>query len=123
MPLLYAQLPSVWFNCGTVNDVRTMYGDFVVMIAVAAFIFTMNFFACADTSPAASALGVSAKPASRSTLSRTMSSCASRLGDSRRDPPGFLGGDPVLFAGTLSAVLFDVGFEAFIYLPGRVEKL
>src|SRR5437764_210912 len=39
----------------------------------------MNFLASAETSPAASALGVSPKPANRSTLSRVISSCASRL--------------------------------------------
>ena len=64
-----------------------MYGDLVVMIAVAAFMLTMNFLACADTSPAASVLGVSAKPASMSTLSRTSSSCANRLAISGAMPP------------------------------------
>jgi hypothetical protein len=64
-----------------------MYGDLVVMIAVAAFMLTMNFFACAETSAAASAFGVSAKPASTSTLSRTTSSWASRLAMSGAIPP------------------------------------
>jgi hypothetical protein len=36
-----------------------MYGDLVITTEVAAFITTMNFFASADTSPAAIALGVS----------------------------------------------------------------
>ena len=36
-----------------------MYGDLVVMIEVAAFMSTMNFLACAETSAAASAFGVS----------------------------------------------------------------
>ena len=58
-----------------------------MMIEVAAFITTMNFFASADTSAAASAFGVSRKPASRSTLSRTTSSCAWRLATSGRGPP------------------------------------
>ena len=64
-----------------------MYGDLVMMIEVAAFITTMNFLACADTSAAASAFGVSRKPASMSTPSRTTSSCASRLATSGAGPP------------------------------------
>ena len=64
-----------------------MYGDLVMMIEVAAFITTMNFFACADTSAAASAFGVSRKPASMSTPSRTTSSCANRLATSGAGPP------------------------------------
>src|SRR5882762_11935458 len=57
------------------------------MIAVAAFITTMNFFASADTSAAARALGVSTNPARMSTLSRTTSSCAWRLATSGATPP------------------------------------
>ena len=59
----------------------------MVTIDVAAFITTMNFLACADTSAAAIAFGVSEKPASMSTLSRTISSCASRLATSGAMPP------------------------------------
>ena len=64
-----------------------MYGDFVVMIEVAAFMTTMNFFASADTSAAARALGVRTKPASMSTWSRTISSCARRFATSGAAPP------------------------------------
>ena len=35
-----------------------MYGDFVVITEVAAFMLTMKVLACADTSAAASAFGV-----------------------------------------------------------------
>src|SRR6516162_6014578 len=49
------------------------------MIDVAAFITTVNFFACVERSATASASGVSTKPASTSTRSLTMSSCARRL--------------------------------------------
>jgi hypothetical protein len=57
------------------------------MIAVAAFMTTMNFLASAETSPAASAFGVSTKPPRMSTLSRTISSWASRLATSGATPP------------------------------------
>ena len=64
-----------------------MYGDLVMMIEVAAFMTTMNFLAWEETSAAASAFGVSRKPASMSTPSRTTSSCASRLATSGAGPP------------------------------------
>ena len=67
MPFLRAHVPNVSVSCGTVADVRTMYGDFVVMMAVAAFMTTMNFFDSADTSAAARALGVRTNPARMST--------------------------------------------------------
>ena len=86
MPALgRAQVPNVSVTCGIVTEVRTMYGDLVVMIEVAAFMTTMNFLASAETSAAASAFGVSRKPARMSTLSRTTSSCASRLATSGAD--------------------------------------
>ena len=88
------------------NDVRTMYGDFVVMIAVAAFMLTINFFACAETSPAASALGVSANPASMSTLSRTMSSWARRLAMSGAIPPVSLRTSSIFLPATMSPYCF-----------------
>ena len=56
-------------------------------IEVAAFMTTMNFLACSDTSAAAMALGVSTKPARMSTPSRVTSSCASRLATSGATPP------------------------------------
>ncbi len=63
---------------------RTEYGDLVVMMDVAAFMITMNFFAWSDTSEAARAFGVRTKPARMSTPSRTTSSCASRFATSGR---------------------------------------
>src|SRR3954467_3482104 len=81
-PLVAAQVPKVSITCGSVTEVRIMYGDLVITAEVAAFITTMNFFASAETSPAAMALGVSAKPARMSTLSRTTSSCDRRLATS-----------------------------------------
>src|SRR6266851_4890213 len=58
-----------------------------MMIEVAAFITTMNFFASADTSAAASAFGVSRNPARMSTLSRTTSSSLLRWSSSPRRFP------------------------------------
>ena len=72
------------------------------MIEVAAFITTMNFFACADTSAAASAFGVSAKPARMSALSRTTSSCASRLATSGAMPPTSLRITSIFLPATVS---------------------
>ena len=48
--MVAAQVPKVSITCGSVTEVRIMYGDLVMMIEVAAFITTMNFFASADTS-------------------------------------------------------------------------
>ena len=59
-----------------------MYGDLVVMIDVAAFMMTIGILASVATGATASALGVSPKPARKSTLSRTTSSCARRLATS-----------------------------------------
>ena len=58
-PLVAAQVPKVSITCGSVTEVRIMYGDLVITTEVAAFITTMNFFASAETSPPAMALGVS----------------------------------------------------------------
>src|SRR4029450_14058617 len=48
-PLRYAQAPNASFSWGVVREVRTMYGDLVVMTDVAAFMTTIIFFASADT--------------------------------------------------------------------------
>ena len=76
------------------------------MIEVAAFITTMNFFASAETSPAASALGVSTKPARMSTLSRTTSSCARRLATSGAMPPVSLRMNSIFLPATVSPCCF-----------------
>ena len=87
MPFFAAQVPSGALICGSVIDVRAMYGDFVVMIEVAALKITMGFFACVATSATASASGVRPKPARKSTLSCTTSSCARRFATSGDGPP------------------------------------
>src|SRR5262245_15266473 len=73
-------------TCGSVNDTRTMYGDLVVMIDVAAFITIIGTLASVATGATASALGVSANPARNCTLSRVTSSWASRLARSGAGP-------------------------------------
>ena len=100
-----------------------MYGDLVVMIEVAAFMTTMNFLASADTSAAASAFGVSTKPARMSTLSRTTSSCASRLATSGRRAAGVLADDLDLLAGDGVAVLLHVGLDAVVDLDAGIGEL
>ena len=52
------------------------------MIEVAAFMTIMGFFASDASDATASALGVSPKPARKSTLSLVTSSCATRLATS-----------------------------------------
>jgi len=103
---LAAQAPNVSITCGRVTDVRIMYGDFVMMIEVAAFMTTMNFFACAETSAAASAFGVSKNPARMSTPSRTISSCANRFATSGAGPPTSLRMISIVLPATVSPCCF-----------------
>ena len=56
------------------------------MIDVAAFMMIIGFFACCAIGATASASGVRPKPARKSTLSRTTSSCARRLAISGEGP-------------------------------------
>ena len=66
-------------TCGSVKFGRTMYGERVGIIPVAAAITIIGTFASVATGAAASASGVSPKPASTLTLSCTTISCAMRL--------------------------------------------
>ena len=84
-----------------------MYGDLVVMIEVAAFITTMNFLACCETSPAAIAFGVSRKPAMMSTLSRVINSCARRLATAGLMPPVSLRMISIFLPATVSPFCFS----------------
>src|SRR2546421_13116621 len=72
--------------CGSVIDTRTIYGDLVVMIDVAAFMMIIGFFASVATGATAIAFGVRPKPTRKSTLSRVTSSCARRLATSGAGP-------------------------------------
>ena len=58
MPFLAAHVPIGALICGSVIDVRAMYGDLVVMTDVAALKITIGFFACVAMSATASASGV-----------------------------------------------------------------
>ena len=87
MPFFAAHVPSGALICGRVIDVRAMYGDFVVMIEVAALKITIGFLASVATSATASASGVSPNPARMSTFSCTTSSCARRFATSGDGPP------------------------------------
>src|SRR5215510_12130193 len=99
-----------------------MYGDLVVMIDVAAFITTISFFASADTSAAASALGVRMKPARMSTWSRTTSSCARRLATSGATPP--VSADELeLSARDRVTILLHVELDRVVHLGRRVGEL
>ena len=69
------------------NDVRTMYGERLVIHAVPAFMMIIGTLACVTSGALAIALGENTKPASRSTLSRVISSCTSVFATA---PPGFL---------------------------------
>ncbi len=61
------------------NDVRAMYGDSVVIIAVPAFMMTNGTFASVASGAIAIAFGVHTTPVRSCTLSRTISSCARRF--------------------------------------------
>src|ERR1700674_5688497 len=86
MPLFAAHWALGWVICGSVIDTRTIYGDLVVMIDVAAFMMIIGFFASVATGATASASGVNENPARKSTLSRSIRSCAWRLAISGDGP-------------------------------------
>ena len=66
-------------TCGSVKPVRTMNGERVGIIPVAAAMTIIGTLASVATGAAASASGVRPNPASTLTLSCTTSSCAMRL--------------------------------------------
>src|SRR5690606_30093726 len=71
----FAHRAATW---GSVKLERTMYGDFSVMLDVAAAITTIGVLLCVATGAAEKASGVSPNPASTCTRSRTTSSWARR---------------------------------------------
>ena len=73
------QVPIGKLDCHSVNDVRAMYGDNVVSIAVPAFMMMNGTFASVASGAIAAAFGVQTTPVIRFTLSRTISSWARRL--------------------------------------------
>jgi hypothetical protein len=109
-PFFAAQVPSGALICGSVIDVRAMYGERVVMTDVAALKITIGFFAWVAMSATASASGVSPKPARKSTLSWTTSSCASRRATSGDGPPVSLTITTTLRPATVSPCSFWYAF-------------
>ena len=69
-----AQSAMITEDCGSVKLVRTMYGERSVMIEVPAAMTTSGTLACVASGAAASAAGVTPKPAIKLTLSLTISS-------------------------------------------------
>ena len=118
-----AHVPNVSITCGNVTDVRIMYGDLVVMIEVAAFITTMNFLACAETSAAASAFGVSRNPARMSTPVAHDQLLRQPLGDVGRRAADIAADDLDLLAGNGVAVLLHVGLDAVVELDAGIGEL
>ena len=94
-----------------------------MMTEVAAFITTMNFFACADTSAAASAFGVSRKPARISTLVAHDQLLRQPLGNVRRRAADVRADDLDLLAGDGVAVLLHVGLDAVVELDAGIGEL
>ncbi len=78
----------------------------VMITVVAAFMITMNFFASAETLETAMALGDSVNPARMSTLSRVISSCASRVATSGATPPLSLRMISIFLPATVSPFCF-----------------
>jgi hypothetical protein len=79
MPFLAAQSAMITDDCGSVKLVRAMYGERSVMIDVPAAITSSTTLASVASGAAASAAGVTPKPAMTLTLSLTISSWAMRL--------------------------------------------
>ncbi len=83
-------------------ETRTIYGDLVVTIDVAAFMRIIGFFASVASGATASAFGVKPKPTRKSTLSRVISSCARRLATSGAGPVESLGTISIFLPATVS---------------------
>jgi hypothetical protein len=81
-------------------------------MAVAAFMTTMNFLASAETSAAASAFGVSAKPAKDIDVVARHQFLRQPLGHRRVDAAGVLADDLDILAAELVAVLLEIELEA-----------
>ena len=126
MPFLAAHVPIGALICGSVIDTRAMYGDLVVITDVAAFKMIIGFLACVAMSATASASGVRPKPARKSTLSRTTSSCARRLATSGDGPVGVADDDLDLASRDRVAVdlleRLDAGVELLAVVGERTGK-
>ena len=83
---------------------------------------TMNFLASADTSPAASAFGVSDEAGEDVDLVADDQFLREPLGDVGRDAAGILADDLDLLAADRVAVLLHVGLDAVVHLDAGVGK-
>ena len=93
------------------------------MIEVAAFMITMNFLACAETSAAASAFGVSDEAGEDVDLVAHDQLLRQALGDVGRDAAGVLADDLDLLAGDGVAVLLHVELDAVVHLRAGIGEL
>ncbi len=101
--------------CGSVIDTRTIYGERVVMIEVAAFMITIAFFASVAIGATASAFGVKPKPTRMSTFSRVTSSCARRLATSGEGPVVSFCTISIFLPATVSPLSF-----MYAFIPPRI---
>src|SRR5256885_2868709 len=106
MPFFIAQVAIGAVICGSVKETRAMYGDFVVMIEVAAFITIIGVFPAAAGGATASAFGVRPNPARKSTLSLAISCWAWRLATSGAAPVVSLTISSILRPATASPFAF-----------------
>ena len=93
------------------------------MIEVAAFMITMNFLACADTSAAASAFGRQREAGEDVDVVAHDQFLREPLGDVGRDAAGVLADDLDLLAGDRVAVLLHVELDAVVHLGAGIGEL
>ena len=89
MPFLAAQSAIGVVICGIVKPLRTMNGERSGITDVAAAITTIGVLLCVAIGAVANASGVRPKPASATTFSLTINSCAMRRVWSATPPSSF----------------------------------
>ena len=100
-----------------------MYCDLLMMTEVAAFITTMNFLPCSDTSPAAKAFWRQREAGQEVDLVAHDELGGQTLGDVGRDAADVLAHELELLAGDRIAVLGDVELDAVVELVAGVGEL
>lgn len=99
------------------------YGDLVTMIEVAAFMTTMNFFACAETSAAASAFGGEQESGQDVDALAHDEFLRESFGDVGRRAADVAADDLDLFAGNRVAVLLHISLHAIVELDAGIGEL
>jgi hypothetical protein len=79
MPILAKYSAEITAGCDAANEVRTMNGDDLGIVEVAAPMLISGTFACVASGATASEIGVNPMPARKLTLSLTINSWAMRL--------------------------------------------